>query len=171
MVMDADFDVLSALHKQLNWFPQQPQLQWVPSHQDDDTDNISSLTLAAQLNIHADELTTVGLQHLLPSTIVPMDPATHVQLHHTTGRTITKRLMPTVQSICQLPALKQYYLRNFKWSRKDFDNVDWMLFTLVYTKYRKKYQAFAHKYAMRKLPTGSRIERNGGNEESQCSTC
>ena len=24
MVMDADFDVLSALHKQLNWFPQRP---------------------------------------------------------------------------------------------------------------------------------------------------
>ena len=65
MVMDADFDVLSALHTQLNWFPKRPRLQWVPSHQDDDTDDISSLTPAAQLNIHADELATLGLQNLL----------------------------------------------------------------------------------------------------------
>jgi len=49
--------------------------------------------------------------------------------------------------------------------------MDWRLFTPVYTKYSKKYQAFTHKYAMRKLPTGSRMEQNGGNEESQCSTC
>ena len=170
MVMDADYDVLSALNRQLNWFPQRPILQWVPSHQDDNTNDISSLSPAAQLNIHADELATIGLQQLLPSSIVPMDPATHVQIHHATG-TITKRLMPTVRSICQLPQLKQYYLRNFKWSRKDFDNVDWMLFTPIYTRHSKKYQAFAHKYVMRKLPTGSRMERNGGNEESQCSTC
>lgn len=46
-----------------------------------------------------------------------------------------------------------------------------MLFTPIYTKHSKKNQAFTHKYAMRKLPTGSRMERNGGNEESQCSTC
>ena len=115
MVMDADYDVLSALHQQLSWFQQRPKLQWVPSHQDDNTDDISFLTPAAQLNIHADELATVGLQQLLPSTIVPMDPATHVQLHHATG-TMTNRLMPTIRSICQLPELKQYYLRNFKWS-------------------------------------------------------
>ena len=170
MVMDADFDVLYALHKQLNWFPQRPHLQWVPSHQDDDTDDISSLTPAAQLNIHADELATLGLRNLLPSPIVPMDPTTHVQIHHATG-TITKKLMPTVRSFCQLPALKSYYLCNFKWTRKDFDNIDWIIFTPVYTKHSKKYQAFTHKYAMRKLPTGSRMERNGGNEESQCSTC
>ena len=113
MVMDADYDVLSALHHQLNWFPRRPQLQWVPSHQDDDTDDISSLTPAAQLNIHADELATLGLHNLLPSPMVPMDPATHVQIHHATG-TITKKLMPTVRSFCQLPALKRYYLRNFK---------------------------------------------------------
>ena len=170
MVMDADFDVLYALHKQLNWFPQRPTLQWVPSHQDDATNDTSSLPPAAQLNIHADKLATLGLQRLLPSPIVPLDPSIHAQLHHVTG-TITKRLMPTVRSICQLPALRRYYLRNFKWTRTDFENVDWMLFTPVYTKYSKKYQAFTHKYAMRKLPTGSRMERNGGNEESQCSTC
>ena len=170
MVMDADFDVLSALHTQLNWFPKRPRLQWVPSHQDDDTDDISTLTPAAQLNIHADELATLGLQNLLPSPMVPMDPTTHVQLHHATG-TITKKLMPTVRSFCQIPALKRYYLRNFKWTRHDYDNIDWMLFAPVYTKHSKKNQAFTHKYAMRKLPTGSRMERNGGNEESQCSTC
>ena len=84
MVMDADYDVLSALNRQLNWFPQRPILQWVPSHQDDNTDDISSLTPAAQLNIHADELATIGLQRLLPSSIVPMDPATPVSYTHLT---------------------------------------------------------------------------------------
>ena len=170
MVMDADYDVLRALYQQLHWFPTTPEFKWVPSHQDDDTNDISSLTIAAQLNIHADELATIGLRRLLPSPFVPMNPATFVQLHHTTG-TITKRLSHTVRQICNLPALREYYLTNYHWSLEDFNNVDWTIFTPVYRKHSKKNQAWTHKNCMRKLPTGSRMHRNGGNEESQCSSC
>ena len=72
MVMDADFDVLHALYQQLRWFTTAPEFKWVPSHQDNDTDDISSLMIAAhQLNIYADKLATTGLQRLLPSPFSP----------------------------------------------------------------------------------------------------
>lgn len=70
--MDTDYDVLHALYQQLRWFTTTPEFKWVPSHQDNDTDDISSLMIAAhQLNIYADELATTGLQRLLPSPFSP----------------------------------------------------------------------------------------------------
>ena len=99
-----------------------------------------------------------------------MNPATFVQLHHTTG-TITKRLSNTVRHICNLPALRAYYINNYNWSVEDFDNIDWTIFTPVYRKHSKKNQAWTHKNCMRKLPTSSRMYRNGGNKETQCSSC
>ena len=123
MVMDPDYNVLYALYQQLQWFPVTPELKRVPSHQDDDTDDISSLTIATQLNIHADELATTGLHRLLPSLIVPMDPDNYVQLHHITG-TITKRLLNMVRQLYHIPALREYYITNYHWSDDDFNNVD-----------------------------------------------
>ena len=101
-----------------------------------------------------------------------MNPATFVQLHHTTG-TITKRLSNTVRQMCNLPALRDYYLNNYHWSIEDFfiNNVDWKIFIPVYRKHSKNNQAWTHKNCMRKLPTGSRMHCNGGNEETQCSSC
>ena len=53
MVMHSDFDLLSSLDSLLHKFPTKTDIQWVASHQNNDTKDISTLSLAAQLNIHA----------------------------------------------------------------------------------------------------------------------
>jgi hypothetical protein len=35
MVLDLEWDVLSALHRALQWFPSYPKIDWEKSHQDD----------------------------------------------------------------------------------------------------------------------------------------
>ena len=107
MVMHSDFDLLSSLDSLLHKFPTKPNIQWVASHQDNDTKDISTLSLAAQLNIHADELETIGLQRLLLAPFAPMDSATFVQLHHCHG-TITQNIThDMVCQLCQLTAKKK----------------------------------------------------------------
>ena len=60
---------------------EQPPLEWVRRHQDDDPEeDISKLSEAAQLNIKADPLATQGLNQLASNPIVPLDPSAEVLL-------------------------------------------------------------------------------------------
>ena len=59
--MDPEWDILQAIHRVMSKMKEQPKLEWVRSHQDDDPDEvISKLSEAAQLNIKADTLATQG---------------------------------------------------------------------------------------------------------------
>ena len=88
--MDPEWDILQAIHRVMSKMKEQPKLEWVRSHQDDDPDeDISKLSEPAQLNIKADALATQGLNKLESNPKVPMDPSTEVLLHQR-GRTITR---------------------------------------------------------------------------------
>jgi len=63
-VLDSEWDVLSALHKALKWFPRYPKINWVKSHQDDIVYDKTEMPLDAYLNSEADELATTGLKRL-----------------------------------------------------------------------------------------------------------
>jgi hypothetical protein len=64
MVLDSEWDVLSALHKALQWFKTYPKISWVKSHQDDKVYDVLEMPLNAYLNSEADELATIGLKRL-----------------------------------------------------------------------------------------------------------
>ena len=88
---------------------EQPELEWVHSHQDDDPDeDISKLSKAAQLNIKADALATQGLNKLESNPRVPMDPSAEVLLHQR-GRTITRDYKVSMRGNIQLLVLEAYY--------------------------------------------------------------
>jgi hypothetical protein len=89
MVLDSEWDVLSALHKALKWFKTYPKTSWVKSRQDDKVYDTTEMPLNAYLNSEADELATIGLKRLQEKPIVPMDPETVIQFH-IRGRTITR---------------------------------------------------------------------------------
>ena len=72
MILAPDWDVLQALHNKLKWFPQQPTIDWIESHQDDNPNIV--LPISVQLNIHADELATIGLNNLPPKPHMSLDP-------------------------------------------------------------------------------------------------
>jgi hypothetical protein len=89
MVLDSEWDVLSALHKALKWFKTCPKISWVESHQDDKVYDATEMPLDAYLNSEADELATIGLKRLQEKSNVPMDLGTIIQFH-ICGRTITR---------------------------------------------------------------------------------
>ena len=103
MILHADWDVLSALYKELTWFPVKPTIHHVRSHQDDDPTK-TALTLPEQLNVDADTLATTALRVLDPKPHVPFNPDTQIQLDYQ-GCTITCNFKPTLCEKLQLPAL------------------------------------------------------------------
>jgi hypothetical protein len=133
-VLDSEWDVLSALHRALQWFTKYPKINWVKSHQDDKVYDTTEMPLDAYLNSEADELATTGLKRLQGKPIIPMDPHTSIQFH-IRGRTITRDFKRTVREIVQLPALRKYYCERFKWSNNIFAIIDWDIFRPVYKKY------------------------------------
>lgn len=114
MILHPDWDVLSALYRELQWYPNRPTMTWIASHQDDNKKTVK-LGLEAQLNVHADELATMELHRLGPKLHVPLNLDSKVQLNYQ-GMTITRNLKKTVRELIQLRDLKAYYCRRFEWT-------------------------------------------------------
>ena len=55
IVLDSEWDVLSALHLALKYFIRYPKISWVKSHQDDKEYNKTEISLDAYLNSEADK--------------------------------------------------------------------------------------------------------------------
>ena len=171
MVLDSEWDVLSALHKALKWFPTYPKINWVKSHQDDKEYINTDMPVDAYLNSEADELATHGLKSLQEKPRVPMDPTSAIQFH-LTGRTITRDLKRTAREIISLPALKKFYQEKFGWSDTVFNTVDWDIFRPVYKKYLAKNGIqWMHKFCIGKLPTGARVHKRDHFHDKRCASC
>ena len=54
-VLHLEWDVLSALHQALEWFPTYPKINWVKSHHDDKVYDSTEMPMDAYLNSEADE--------------------------------------------------------------------------------------------------------------------
>jgi hypothetical protein len=171
MVLDSEWDVLSALHKALKWFKTYPKISWVKSHQDDKVYDKIEMPLNAYLNSEADELATIGLKRLQEKPTVPMDPDTAIQFH-IKGRTITRDFKRTVREIIQLPPLSKFYCERFGWSENIFDSIDWDIFRPVYKKHiASKGIQWLHKYCIKKLPTGERVHKRDHFHDQRCASC
>ena len=169
MTLHPEWDTLSALNNTLNSFPTRPTLDWVESHQDD-YDSDHELTLGAKLNIVADELATEGLNSLLPKLIVPMDPDSCVQIHMN-GVTVTRDLKRYVRYSIGVKNIAKYYFKRFEWSKSIGRNIEWNVFSAAFKNRLKKNFTFSHKFHMKKLPTGERMQKRGGHEDERCCSC
>ena len=59
LAVDSEWDILQVIHRLMTKMKEQPELNWVQSHQDDDSDiDITTLSFGTQLNIKADALAT-----------------------------------------------------------------------------------------------------------------
>jgi hypothetical protein len=171
IVLDSEWDVLSALHKVLKSFKTYPKINWVKSHQDDKVYEATDMPLNAYLNSEADELATIGLKRLQEKPMVPFDPETVIQFH-IQGRTITRDFKRTVREIIQLPPLRQFYCERFGWSDNIFDVIDWDIFRPVYKKHVSSQGVqWLHKFCIKKLPTGERIHKRDQFHDKRCASC
>ena len=108
--------------------PSRWKLEWVASHQDNDTTiDISILSTGTQLNIEADKLATMGLHQLHMKPRVHLDPLSEI-LSHYKGSTITRDLKRTMRSLLKLPILERYYMTCFNWSPLQYQKIDWETF-------------------------------------------
>ena len=90
--------------------PSRWKLEWVSSHQDDDTTiDVSTLPTSTQLSIEVDKHATTNLKRLHTKPRVPLDPSSEVLLHHK-GRTVTRDPKRTLRSMLKLPILEKYYM-------------------------------------------------------------
>jgi hypothetical protein len=171
MVLDSEWDVLSALHRALQCFKRYPKINWVKSHQDDKVYDVTEMPLDAYLNSEADELATIGLKRLREKPTIPMDPNTIIQFH-IGGRTITRDFKKTVREIIQLTTIRKFYCKRFGWSDNIFDIIDWDIFRPVYKKYTSaKGVQWIHKFCIKKLPTGERIHKRDHFHDKRCTSC
>ena len=171
MVLDSEWDVLSALHRALAWFPSYPKINWVKSHQDDKVYSKTEMPTDAYLNSEADELATIGLKMLQEKPYVPMNPSVAIQFH-LKGRTITRDIKKTVREVLSLPKLRKYYYDKFGWNDTVFDSVDWDIFRPVYKKHLAQSGIqWMHKFCSRKLPTGERVHKRDHFHDKRCASC
>ena len=143
--MDSEWGILQILHRMLNRMNSRPVLEWVASHQDDQTTDITELSKGTQLNIKADKLVTQGLNQLHTKPRVPLDPSSEVLIHQD-GRTITRDLKSTLRSNIHLPVLETYYRRKFGWSNTVYGYIDWDIFTPVCRHHKNKNLKWTNKF-------------------------
>jgi hypothetical protein len=106
-ILDSEWDVLSALHRALQWFKIYPKISWVKSHQDDKVFDATEMPIDAYLRSEADKLATTVLKRLQEKPIAPFDPKMIIQFH-IREKTITRDFKKTVKEIIQLTPLKTY---------------------------------------------------------------
>jgi hypothetical protein len=176
MVLDSEWDVLSALQQALQWFPTYPKINWVKSHHDDKVYNKTEIPVDAYLNSETDELATFGLKYTpgkTESTHGPTHTHTHTAIQfHLMGRTITRDFKRSVRKILSLSPLRQYYCNKFGWSDTVFDTVDWAIFRPVYKRYvAQNGIQWMHKFCIGELPTGERVHKRDHFHDKRCASC
>ena len=145
-VIDSEWDILQALCGLMKQLNEQPKLEWVSSHQDDDqTINNKKLPIGTQLNIESDTLVTKGLQCLHPKSCLPLDQSLEVLLHHD-GRVITKDLKRALRSVFKLPVLEKYYMNRFNWTLSQYQKIEGEIFTPVFCQQTNKNLKWMNKF-------------------------
>ena len=170
--MDPEWDVLQSIHTITGKMKEQPDLEWVHGHQDDNKsyEEIMKLDKAAKLNIKADALATQGLNKLESKPKVPMDPTSEVLLHQQ-GRTITRDYKVSIWNIIQLLVLEEYYQEQFGWTNTVYEKIDWYIFSPVYQQEQNKNKKWINKVCIRHLPVGQRLHKKENKHDERCCSC
>ena len=170
-VMDPEWDSLQVIHRLMAKMKERPELEWVHSHQDDDSNvDITKLSFATKLNIKADALATQGLDKFESNPRVPMDRSSEVLLHQR-GQTITRDYKVSMRSNIQLLVMEEYYQQRFGWTNSEYGKIDWSIFTPVYRREKNKHLQWANKLCMRKLPAGQQMNAKGSKHNERCCSC
>ena len=143
-------------------------IDWIESHQDDNPNIV--LLISVQLNIHTDELTTIGLNNLPPKPHIHLDPLVKIQLNFY-GGIITRNIPSFLQERLLLPPLHQQYVERFSWTTNEFDDIDWDIFRPVYKKWAKKKLDWTHKFSTRNLACGARLAKQGTTDPIEYKSC
>ena len=121
------------------------------------------LSIPVQLNVHANELATEGLNRLPSKPHVPLDPLVKIQLNFG-GGTVTRNIPYFLWEKLLLPPLRQQYEDKFGWTTNKFNDIDWDIFRPVYKKWAKKKVDWIHNFSTRNLPCGVRMQKHSGTD-------
>jgi hypothetical protein len=121
------------------------------------------------MNIEANALATKALQGGVLQPIIPFDPATGAMLT-IGGKVITRHLEATIQQHKNTAPLKEYFCKRFSWCINTFSSIDWVAFSMAYTKFPRT-RTFFHKFGWKQLPTDACLHWWTPSYEHQCPLC
>jgi hypothetical protein len=167
--LHSEYDALSMIYDLLRDLPAQPTISHVKGHQDDELE-YADLPLPAQLNVDADVLATHELSEYPTSCEhVPLLPSAQVQLS-IAGRTITRKLAPSIRRQYGLRLLKSYMPGRFHWNNATIESVDWEAFSCAFRSAHKR-RIFSFKLCFWLLPTGETLQKRSSRFDPHCSAC
>jgi hypothetical protein len=167
--LHSEYDVLATIKDLLTDFTSLPIIAHVKGHQDKKV-AYANIPLPAQLNCDADVLATHELFHH-PTTCeqVPLLPAAQAQLT-IGGRTVTRKLAPTIRRQHGLRLLKSYMKERFHWNNDTIESVNWEAFSCAFRS-RYQFKTFTFKLCFWLLPTGSVLHRRTPRFDAKCPAC
>ena len=167
--MHSEWDIVSTLHRLQLQFPILPSLTHVKGHQDTIYHN-HNLALPAQMNVEADLLATLALQHWgSPKSVVPFDPLSYVMLS-IKGRAVTRNLESAIRLQQHINPIRKYYRKRFQWDSTTLDDIDWDLFSTAYSKFPRT-RTFFSKLGWKLLPIGTRLHKRTPSYDHRCPSC
>jgi hypothetical protein len=120
-----DRDVWDELETTLQALPSTALATHVKAHQDDKCPDISRLERPAYFNVLMDRLAvSTRLQNPSPPTPPKVFPSNKIALQ-LNGKLITSEEYKAITHALTAPALIEYQLQKFKWTRECFDTIDW----------------------------------------------
>lgn len=163
-------DVVDAIVSTLRTLPIRMEFEWVKGHQDSILP-YHQLPLPAQLNCDADHAAAqwYDLPPQPESTIIPHLPMTpsHILLH---GHPITRYFKSRTYAAATLLPLHNYVKEKFQWSDATDQDIDWIMYKQIITKYRNSWTTLVkHLHAI--CPTGKIAHRNNPHLPHECPTC
>jgi hypothetical protein len=78
--------------------------------------------------------------------------------------------MATIQQHENTAPLTNYFLNRFHWHTATFKTIDWVSFSMAYSKFPCT-RTFFHKLGWKQLPRGARIHRWSPSFDHQCPSC
>ena len=164
--ISSEYDLILQIADLLTTLPLSLQFHHVKSHQDKHAP-ISSLSLPAQANCHADHLATSAQLQCQSQDQSPLYPAAQCRLC-LSAKTITRNHQHYLHSHSSATRLRQYITSSHSWTNSN--HIDWDCFQAICLKQTFRHPFFI-KWVHRLLPVGVVMHRRNVHSSPFCPVC
>ena len=163
-----DWDLVHEISVKAASLPNAPTIKHIKGHQDKQK-KYKDLSLAAQLNVDADRLADMYMQHHHDQHLVaPLLPSHGAQLHLPEG-TITNKLKRELVKAKRGPILRKHIREKTGWTEETESFVDWEITGKVMS--HTPHFTTMLKFVFDLLPVGNRVHKYNPKYSPKCPSC
>jgi hypothetical protein len=165
----AEYDVIAAITEIVTALPCVLHWEHVTGHQDEVIPR-DQLTRMEKLNIHADAQATLGLDISTPQRTSYFITPSIVELC-VNSTTITSHYATQMRQAADSEDFCQWYIKNYKWTTKMINLVDWDAHLAAIRKLGFGEKRFITKFNFHWLPTGRQQHKVDSSQSTLCPSC